>query len=120
MRNIITALFLSSLLFATPAIAGSGHEHDKDGGHSHAQNTINSEEAATRAAMKVEQLANKGQIDGSWAGLEAASIEQKRYKNGPEWVITFKNGKVRDAAKQTLYLFFSLDGHYIAANYTGN
>lgn len=120
MKKIITALFLSSLLFGTPAIAGSGHEHDKDGGHGHVQKTINSEEAATRAAMKIEQLANKGKIDGSWTGLKAITIEQKNYKNGPEWVIIFKNGKVSNIAKQTLYLFFSLDGHYIAANYTGN
>ncbi|MCF6323537.1 MAG: DUF6488 family protein [Gammaproteobacteria bacterium] len=120
MKNIITVLFLSSLLLGTPAIAGSGHEHDKDGGHSHAHKTINSEEATTRAAMKVEQLAKKGKIDNSWSGLEAATIEQKSYKNGPEWVITFNNKKMSDASKQTLYLFFSLDGHYIAANYTGN
>ncbi|VAW88082.1 hypothetical protein MNBD_GAMMA17-1542 [hydrothermal vent metagenome] len=94
MKNIITVLFLSSLLFGIPAMAGSGHEHDKDGGHSHVHKTINSEEAAT--------------------------IEQKSYKNGPEWVTTFKNDKISDVTKQTLYLFFSLDGHYIAANYTGN
>jgi len=120
MKNIISVLFLSSLLFGTPAIAGTGHAHDKDGGHSHTHKTINGKEAATRAVMKVEQLAKKGKIDNSWSGLEASTIEQKDYKNGPEWVIIFKNEKVSDVAKQTLYLFFSLDGHYIAANYTGN
>ena len=121
MKNIITTFFLSSLLLSTAAIAGPGHEHkhDKGGDHSHAHKTINGEEAATRAAMKVEQLAKKGKIDNSWAGLEAVTTEQKTYKNGPEWVITFQNGKVSDATKQVLYLFFSLDGHYIAANYTG-
>ena len=109
MKNIITALFLSSLLFGAPVIAGVGHEHDKDGGHSQAHKNVNSEEAATRAAMKVEQLANKGKIDNSWAGLEAATVEQKTYKNGPEWVIIFKNEKISDVAKQTLYLFFLCD-----------
>jgi len=119
MKNFITALFLSSLLFGTPVIAGVGHEHNKDGGHSHAHKNITSEEAATRAAMKVEQLIKKGKIDPSWGKLSAASIEQKTYINGPEWVITFKNSNISDLKKQTLYLFFSLDGHYIAANYTG-
>lgn len=119
MKNLMTALLLlSSLLFAAPILAGAGHEHDSDGGHSHGP--ISSDSAINKASKKVKQLADAGKIDASWSGINAASIDQKIYSKGPEWVITFKNEKINDAAKQTLYLFFSLDGHYIAANYTGN
>ena len=117
MKNLVTTLLLS-LLFSTPVIAGPGHDHSH--GHSHSHGPVSSDEAAIRALKKVKQFANAGKIDASWSEAKAASVEQKIYAKGPEWVITFKNDKARDAEKQTLYLFFSLDGHYIAANYTGN
>jgi len=117
-NSITTLLFLLSLLFGAPIIAGAGHEHDSDGGHSHG--SISSDSALKKASKKVSQLAAAGKIDASWSETNAASIDQKVYSKGPEWVVTFKNDKINDMAKQTLYLFFSLDGHYIAANYTGN
>ena len=120
MRNLVTALALSSLLMTGPALAGPGHEHDENGGHSHSHGPVSSDDAAASASKKVKQLAAAGKIDPSWAETMPASVEQKTYDKGPEWVITFKNDKVADASKQTLYVFYSLDGHYIAANYTGN
>lgn len=115
MRRLFVTVFALSFLFtATPAISGPGHDH----GHSH--DPVSSETAGKRAAKKVAQLAEKGKIDSSWSGLAAASVEKKTFSKGPEWVITFKNDKVSDKSKQTLYLFYSLDGNYIAANYTGN
>ena len=49
----------------------------------------------------------------------ALGANQKTFSNEVEWVVTFKNDKVSDATKQTLYLFFTLDGSYIATNFTG-
>lgn len=113
MKNLATTLLLSFVLFASPVMAGSGHDH----GHSHGP--ISSEEVTGKATKKVQKLAEAGKIDSSWSKTKAAGAEQKEYSQGPEWVITFKNDKLSDSSKQTLYLFFSLDGHYIAANYTG-
>ncbi len=118
MKTLITTLFLTSLLFGVPVMAGSGHDHDANGGHAHGP--ISSDTAVNKASKKLNQLAEAGKIDASWSGVKSASVEQKTYSKGPEWVVTYKNDKVSDAAKQTIYLFFSLDGHYIAANYTGN
>ena len=118
--KILTAIvFMSSLLIGAPVIAGEGHGHDTKGGHS-PRGPVSSEEATKRAAKKVTQLAGAGKIDSTWSGLNAVSVEQKTYAEGPEWVIVFKNNKVSDATKQTLYLYFGLNGYYIAANYTGN
>lgn len=119
MKNLITALFLSSLMFSTPVIAGSGHDHDEDGGHSHAHKTISGDEAIIKASQKVEQLVKKGKLEASWADIKAASVEQKEYAKGPEWLVIFKNDKASDMKKRTLYMFFSMDGHYVAANFTG-
>ena len=113
MKHLATTLLLPFLFFATPVMAGSGHDH----GHSHGP--ISSKEVISKATKKVQELAKAEKIDSSWSKTIAASAEQKEYSKGPEWVVTFKNDKVSDTSKQTLYLFFSLDGHYIAANYTG-
>ena len=117
-KLVSTLLFLSALLFGMPIIAGGDHEHDSDGGHS--RGPISSDQVIDRALKKMKHMADAEKIDASWSGVEAVGAEQKTFSKGPEWVVTFKNDKVSDTAKQTLYIFFSLDGHYIAANYTGN
>ncbi len=115
MRNVIVLIIFSSLLFIAPAFAGPGHEHDQ--GHSHAP--ISSEDAAKKATDRIQKLIEAGKIAQSWASVKADKVEQKTFSNGPEWVISFKNDQVGDVSKQTLYMFYSLSGHYIAANYTG-
>jgi len=114
--QVIKAVLIFSFLFISTAMAGSGHDH----GHGHSHEIISSDMAMNKATSKVKQMADAGKIDASWATITAASIEQVTYAQGPEWVIVFKNDQLSDTAKQTLYLFFSLNGHYVAANYTGN
>ncbi len=114
MKTLITTLVLSSLLFSTPVMAGPGHEH------SHSHGPVSEGEATKRAIKKVKQLAKSGKIDTSWSKLKSASgAEKKTFSKGQEWVISFANDKVSDSSKRRLYIFFTLDGHYIAANYTG-
>lgn len=115
MRNISTVLLVSSLLFTSPVMAGAGHDHG--GGHSHG--AVSSEAVIMKATEKVKSLAESGKIDKSWAGIKAVGATQKTFANEPEWVVTFKNEKLSDVTKQTLYLFFTLDGGYIATNFTG-
>jgi len=117
MRNISTALLVSALLFASPLMAGEGHDHGS-GGHSHGP--ISNEGAINKATMKVKSLVESGKLDKSWGGVIAEGATQKTFSDGPEWVVTFKNNKANDAAKQTLYMFFTIDGNYIATNFTGD
>ncbi len=117
MLKPILFLFITSLLFFGNSVAGEGHEHDSDGGHSHGE--ISSEKVTEKALAKVQQLIQKGKIEDSWAEVKASQVEQKTYGKGPEWVVTFNNDQATDANKRSLYLFFSLSGHYIAANHTG-
>jgi len=119
MRKFLLALFITFSLGSGQALAGSGHSHGPDGGHK--PHGTASEATVIKRATKVKNnLAKKGTIDSSWQDSQYASIEQKTYDKGLEWVVTFTNNKVNDKKKQTLYIFYSLDGHYIAANYTGN
>lgn len=115
MKNLISAVIMS-ILFASPAFAGGGHEHSQDGGHSHG--TISSAAVIAKADKKVQQLIKSGKIDKNWAGKKA-SVKKKQFKNGMEWVVSYKNAAMKDAEKQDLYLFYTLSGRYIAANYSG-
>jgi len=98
-------------------MASGTHEHGAGGSHSHGP--ISSDAAVKKATTKVTSLIEGGKLDKSWANLKAVGATQKDFGKGPEWVVTFKNDTVSDATKQTLYLFYSLDGTYIATNFTG-
>ena len=123
MKNLsIISLLFAALVVAAPAQAGSGHSHDKEGGHSkhgHAHGPMSAVKAKTKATSTMKSLAKRGVIDKSWSAIQPLKAEKKTFAKGEEWVVSFKNNKVKDKAKQTLYIFYSLDGHYIAANYTG-
>ncbi|MBI5450563.1 MAG: hypothetical protein HY940_04315 [Gammaproteobacteria bacterium] len=116
MRNISTALLASYLLFVSPVMAGAGHDHGS-GGHSHGP--ISSEMVIKKAAERVKSMVESGKLDKSWADRKALGVIQETFSSEIEWVVTFKNDQVSDATKQTLYMFFTLDGSYIATNFTG-
>lgn len=118
MKNLIVSVIVSAL-FVGPVFAGGGHEHSHDGGHGHSHGPVSADKVMVKADKKVKALIKAGKIDKSWAGKTSVA-EKKRFKNGEEWVVAYNNPSIKDAGKQKLYLFFSLSGRYIAANYTGN
>lgn len=110
MKNFITGtLILFSLFLTLPSYAGSGHSHGP----------VSVEKVKVKALKKVKYLATKGKIDASWASVTASKAKKKTFGQNEEWVVSFSNNTIKDKAKNNLYIFFSLDGHYIAANYTG-
>ncbi len=116
MKHTILAFVLSLLFFSVPAITLAGTDHD----HGHSHEPITGTEAQFKATQRVKQLVETGKIEATWANIESSTISQKDYGHGPEWMIIFKNDKASDSTKQTLYLFYSQDGHYLAANFDGN
>jgi hypothetical protein len=42
------------------------------------------------------------------------------FNGEPEWVAVFVNDKITDTEKRKFYVFLTLGGDYIAANFTGN
>ena len=100
------------------AIAGGGHDHGH--GHSHSNVPVNEATAQANATKIVAEFVSRGKLDKSWASIAASSIEKKEFKGKQEWVVVFVNKKITDYTKQKLYVFLTLSGDYIAANYTGN
>ena len=118
MKYLISApLIILMFLFGQTVLAGpgSGHSH----GHGHHNEPITSEQAIKKATKHVKKLAKKGKIDPSWSSISAKSVEEKTFGHGPEWVITFENKSIEDPEKQTLYVFYTINGKYLASNFTG-
>lgn len=99
------------------AIAGSDHDHDH--GHSHSYMPVNQEKAQENAAEIVAALAKRSKLDKSWTSIKASSVEKITVQGNPEWKVVFVNKNITDADKQKLYVFLTLGGDYIAANFTG-
>lgn len=110
-KNFIFGLALS--LCSVAASAGAGHNH----GHSH--QPVDQQRAQAVATQSVQRLADSGKIDKSWKSVSASKAEQKKFGSRMEWVVVFNNDKVADAGKRKLYVFLTLAGEYLAANYTG-
>lgn len=109
MCHLLAAAVLSFTMIATPAFAGPGHSHDP----------VTKEQASALAVKKRDQLVKTGKLDKGWSAVAVSGVEQKTYGKGPEWVVTFRNSTATDPAQRTLYMFYALDGHYLASNFTG-
>ncbi len=116
MRYLTTTLISLFLLMASPVHAGSGHDH----GHGHSHEPVTQAKAEEIAISSVAKLVQRKKIDDSWTSVAIHKAEQKELGGQLEWVIVFKNEKISDPEKQTLYVFLSAEGQYLAANYTGN
>ncbi len=114
-RTLALSIILGFL--SSTVMAGGGHDHGH--GHSHSNIAVNQVTAKANATKIVAALTQRKKLDESWASTTASSVEKKVFKGNPEWVVIFNNDKITDPAKQKLYVFLTLGGDYIAANYSG-
>ncbi|MEW6480857.1 MAG: DUF6488 family protein [Pseudomonadota bacterium] len=115
MKALAIAAALASTLFAAPAAMAA------EGSSCHFHGNKPASEAAVTgcANQRKASLVKAGKLDASWQAVKLDKAELVDGKNGKEWKVTFKNPAALDAAKQTLYIFFSQPGNFIAANHTG-
>ena len=109
----MTAL-ASTLLFTPHAMAGEGGSC-----HFHGNKPATEAVVTDCAAQRKASLVKAGKLDASWQAVKQDKAELVDGQKGKEWKVSFKNPAVADAAKQTLYIFFSQPGNFIAANHTG-
>jgi len=115
MRLKTLLLGFTLALFSMMAVAGGGHDH----GHGHSHSPVNQATANSKATKIIASFIKKKTLDKSWASTIVSSSEKKTFNGKEEWVVSFINEKVADAKKRKLYVFLTLSGDYIAANYTG-
>lgn len=87
--------------------------------HFHGNTAATSETVASCALQRKETLVKHGKIDESWQSIPQDKIEQVEGKKGKEWMVTFQDPNAKDKTKETLYIFFTTTGNFIAANFTG-
>ncbi len=137
MKNltILTALFISTITYAG---IGHGHSHGDEkkheepkkemkhekkhshggkGGHSHAKENIDMEKSIEIAKTHITRLISKEKINASWEKAVLDKSEKKDFDGKSEWLITFDNEKGVKGKK--LYIFLSLTGEFVAANFSG-
>ena len=118
-KLILSSLFLSSVMVSifpqqmAHADAGSSC-------HFHGRKEAGEETLIRCAAYHRNRLAKKGTIDSTWTALNHESIDKVNNTKGkPEWRVVFANTAQSDETKKKLFMFFSLNGNFIAANHTG-
>jgi hypothetical protein len=111
-RTVILSLTL--ILFPMFAFAGTGHDHGAP------REPVNQQQAEQTASQIVKTFVGKGIIEKSWSSTTVEKAEQKQFGDSMEWVVSYKNEAATDPEKRTLYIFMTLSGEYLAANYTGN
>lgn len=92
---------------------------EKGSCHFHGNTAAKSETVTSCASQRKEKLIKQGKIDPSWQSISQDNIEQVDGKKGKEWMVTFQDPNAADKKKETLYMFFTLTGNFIAANHTG-
>jgi type 1 fimbria pilin len=108
------ALSLGAALWAPAAFADPGGSC-----HFHGKKTAAEATITSCAVQRKDSLVKTGKLDAAWSAIQPTSIEAVDGKKGKEWKVTFKDAAAKDKSKETLYMFFTLPGNFIAANFTG-
>ena len=112
--NIQTLIFTFLLtLFSSAVLAGADHDHGVP------LEPVTQQQAEQIASQVVSTFSRKDDIDQSWSNIKVDKSEKKEFGSNFEWVVSYKNETISDSKKRTLYIFLTLGGEFIAANYTG-
>jgi hypothetical protein len=110
----LVLLSLSTAFWATGAFANPGGSCHFHGNKPAAEATV-----SACAVQRKEALVKSGKLDAAWRAVKPGKIETVEGKKGKEWQVVFVDPSAKDKAKETLYMFFTPPGNFIAANFTG-
>ena len=113
--NAASLVGLVAALGATPAAFAGG---DSDC-HFHGAKPATEATVLGCAAQRKESLVGSGKIDKAWQAIKHDKAEMVDGKKSKEWKVTFKDAAAKDKSRETLYMFFTLPGNFIAANFAG-
>ncbi len=128
MKNLIKATVITALLSLVSLYAHGGkeeHDHNHDCKHTLDKDTVlgqikaNKADVEKRAKQKIQKLVSKKRIPKSWKEAKIAKIGKTSVNDTKDWEVSFKNLKIKDKTKQTLYIFVSVYGDIVGVNYTG-
>jgi hypothetical protein len=113
--TLVASAFAAALFASTGAFAGADASCHFHGGKPAAEATV-----IQCATQYKDKLVEGGKLEKSWQAVsKVEKLEQIDGKRSKEWKLSFKNPAAADKTKDTLYLFYTLPGNFIAANHTG-
>lgn len=113
-NHLIASLAICTALWAPASWADAGR-----GCHFHGKKPAAEATVSGCATQRKDALVKAGKLDASWLGLKQDKIESVDGKKGKEWRVSFRNPAATDKTRDTLYMFFTPPGNFIAANFTG-
>ncbi len=113
--------YINSLVTAfAVGLAGSSAWADKgDSCHFHGSKPATESIVIACADARRDTLVKSGKLHVSWSAAKHEKLEQIDGKKGKEWKVSYKNGAAPDKEKQSLFMFFTLPGNFLAANHSG-
>ncbi len=113
--TLIASVFAATLFASTGAYAGADASCHFHGSKPAAQATV-----IQCATQYKDKLVEGGKLEKSWQAVsKVEKLEQIDGKRSKEWKLSFRNPAAADKTRDTLYLFYTLPGNFIAANHTG-
>jgi hypothetical protein len=105
-------IFIVSFIISLGIFAHSGPKDSRK--------KIEGKTAQKMASMEIKRLVKERKIGLSWLSATYLKSVEKKFGSEKEWVVIFKNGKIKNNKKKKLYVFLSSFGDFLAANYTGD
>jgi len=113
------ALILSASLVALPSFSPIAWADVGSGCHFHGKKPATEAVVTDCANQRRTALVKSGKLENSWQNARIEKVELVEGKKGKEWKVLFTNPAATDPSKQSLYVFFSHPGNFIAANFNG-
>jgi hypothetical protein len=115
MKNLFTTAVLAATLNFTPtAFAGEDGSCHFHGSKPAAESTV-----IGCANQRRDALVKSGKLSAAWTAIKHEQLALVNGQKGKEWKISFKNTAEQDKTKESLYMFFTPSGNFIAANHSG-
>jgi len=113
--TIVTSALAAALLSSTGAFAGADASCHFHGSKPAAEATV-----VQCATQYKDRLVEGGKLEKSWQAVSKVDkLEPVDGKRSKEWKSSFKNPAAPDKTKDTLYLFYTLPGNFVAAHHSG-
>jgi hypothetical protein len=115
MTKLIKTLPL--LLALTTLYAKNGYDYYYYGNGGASYKKLNKTAITKISKAEVKRLVMKKKIPKSWKSIPISKIDKS---NNEDWIVTFKNLKIKKQSKQNLYVFVGIYGKVKGVNYTGH
>lgn len=119
-KSVLSTLLLLGVASYTGHLEQAAFAGADSSCHFHGKKAAEEKTVLDCAAKRKETLIKKGKIEASWKEVPHEKIVQVDGKKGKEWLVTFKDPAAKDKSKETLFMYFTLIGNFVAANFSGN